>query len=140
MNISTEDYLRTIYFLYEKQDNKSKGIKSIDIAKELKISKASVSKMITKLISKKYLKAKPYSNIYFTKKGLKEAIRIMHNHRIIEVFLKKFLNCDLKKIHKEAHQLEHAFSEYTIKKLDKFLNNPKISPYGKLIPHNRLKK
>ena len=137
-NISTEDYLRTIYFLYEKQEDKSNGVKSVDIAEELKITKPSVSKMLKKLILKKYLKSKPYSNIYFTNKGLEEAKRIMHNHRVIEVFLKDILNCDIKKIHKEAHQLEHTFSEYTIKKLDKFLNNPKISPYGKLIPHNKL--
>ena len=136
MNISTEDYLRTIYSLYEKQEDKSKGVKSVNIAKELKISKPSVSKMITKLISKNYLKAKPYSDIYFTKKGLNEAKRIMHNHRIIEVFLKDVLNCNLNKIHEEAHQLEHTFSEYTIRKLDNFLDNPVVSPHGKPIPHN----
>ena len=138
--ISTEDYLRTIYSLYEKQEDKSKGIKSVDIAGELKISKPSVSKMITKLVSKKYLKAKPYSDIYFTEKGLKEAKRIMHNHRVIEVFLRDVLDCNLSKVHGEAHQLEHTFSEYTIKKLDKFLNNPMVSPHGKLIPHDNLKK
>lgn len=138
MNISTEDYLRTIYSLYEEQEDKSTGIKSINIAKELKISKASVSSMVKKLIFKKYLKAKPYSDIYFTKKGLKEAKRIMHNHRVIEVFLKNILNCDIKRIHKEAHRLEHTFSEYTIRKLDKFLNNPKFSPMGKEIPHNKI--
>ncbi len=139
INISTEDYLRTIYFIYENQKDKSQGIKSVEIARELKISKASVSDMIKKLIRKKYLRAEPYSNIYFTKKGLKEAKRIMHNHRVIEVFLKDILNCDLRKVHEEAHKLEHTFSEYTIKKLDKFLSNPMISPYGKPIPHNKIK-
>ena len=139
INISTEDYLRTIYFLYENQGDKTKGIKSVEIARELKITKPSVSKMVKKLISKKYLKAEPYSNIYFTKKGLKKAKRIMHNHRVIEVFLREILKCDLRKVHEEAHKLEHTFSEYTIKKLDKFLNNPMVSPYGKEIPHNKIK-
>ncbi len=139
MNISIEDYLRTIYSFYEKSENKAKGAKSVDIAKELEISKPSVSNMIKKLISKKYLKAKPYSDIYFTKKGLKEAKRVMHNHRVIEVFLRNILGCDIRRIHKEAHKLEHTFSEYTIKKLDNFLNNPKISPFGERIPHNKTK-
>lgn len=140
MNISTEDYLRTIYSFYETQEDKSKGIKSVEIAKELKISKPSVSKMITKLISKRYLKAQPYSNIYFTEKGLKEAKRIMHNHRVIEVFLKDILKCSSGKIHEEAHKLEHAFSGYVIRKLDRFLDNPKVSPHGKSIPHNKMNK
>ncbi len=140
MNISIEDYLRTIYSLYEKLENKAKGVKSVDIAKELEISKPSVSNMVKKLIAKKYLKAKPYSDIYFTKKGLKEAKRIMHNHRVIEVFLRNILGCDIKRIHEEAHKLEHTFSEYTIRKLDKLLNNPKVSPEGKKIPHNKMKR
>ncbi|MCK4859910.1 MAG: metal-dependent transcriptional regulator [Candidatus Omnitrophica bacterium] len=139
---STEDYLRTMYRLYEEIEpydrinEAGKGIRSVDIAKELKISKPSVSKMVKKLILKKYIKAKPYSNIYFTNKGLKEARRVMHNHRVIEVFLRDMLNCDLNKVHEEAHKLEHTFSEHTIRKLDKFLNNPKISPTGKEIPHD----
>jgi len=130
---STENYLRTIYYLYEK--DKSKGIRSIDIAKELNISKPSVSEMVKKLIKKDFIKSNPYSNIFFTKKGLKEARRVMHNHRIIEVFLKDILNYDLSNVHEEAHKLEHAFSKESIKRLDKFLNNPKKSPFGKKIPH-----
>ena len=135
-----EDYLRTIYFLYEKSKDKSKGIKSVKIAKSLKITKPTVSRTIKKLTEQKYIISKSYSNIYFTKKGLKESKKIMHKYRVIEVFLKDVLNCDIKKIHEEAHKLEHAFSEYTIRKLDKFLNNPKISPMGKKIPHNNMNK
>ncbi len=130
---STEDYLRTAYFLYEK--DKTKGIRSIDIAKELKISKPSVSEMIKKLVKKGLIKANPYSNIFLTKKGLTEARRVMHNHRVIEVFLKQILKHDLSKVHQEAHRLEHAFSESSINKLDDFLNHPKQSPAGKTIPH-----
>lgn len=126
-----------MYSLYERLDNKEDGIKSVDIAKALNITKPSVSGMLRKLAKKRFIKVKPYSNILFTNKGLKEARRVMHNHRVIEVFLKKILNYDLAKVHEEAHRLEHAFSEESIKKLDKFLNNPKRSPYGYKIPHNK---
>jgi len=135
MNMSVEDYLRTLYALYESLDTKSDGIKSVDVAKELDISKPSVSEMIKKLIKKRYLKAKPYSKIYLTKKGMNEARRIIHNHRVIEVFLKALLGYDIPKVHGEAHRLEHAFSEESIKRLDRFLNNPKLAPNGKPIPH-----
>lgn len=134
---SKEDYLRTIYSLYENQKDKSKGLRAVEIAKILNISKPSVSDMIKKLIKEGCVKAKPYSNIFFTKKGLKEAKKVMHNHRVIEVFLKEVLNYDLRKVHEEAHRLEHAFSEESIKRLDRFLGNPKRSPYGRLIPHNK---
>jgi len=131
--ISIEDYLRAIYFVYEKQEDKKKGIKSVDIAKSLGISKPSVSAMIKKLVKKGFLKARPYSNIYLTKKGLMESKRVTHNFRVIGIFLNDILKCNINKIDEEAHKLEHAFSEESIKKLDKFLGNPKRCPHGEII-------
>lgn len=132
---SKEDYLRTMYGLYEKLDSKEEGIMSINIAKELKITRPSVSGMLKKFVQEGYIKFTPYSKIFFTSKGLKEAQRVMHNHRVIEVFLKNILKYASSKVHEEAHRLEHAFSEESIKRLDKYLNNPKKSPQGKIIPH-----
>lgn len=131
--ISVEDYLRAIYFVYEKQKDKNEGIKSVDIAKSLCISKPSVSAMVKKLAKKGFLNAKPYSNICLTKKGLKESKRVTHNFRVIGIFLKDILEYDINKINKEAHKLEHAFSEDSIKKLDEFLGNPKRCPHGEII-------
>lgn len=134
---SVEDYLRVMYSLHEKNEGSAKGIKSIDIAKELGITKPSVCVMIRKLKAKRYITFEPYSDIFLSARGLKEARRVTHNHRVIEVFLKKILDYDLKKVHQEAHNLEHTFSQESIKRLDKFLHNPKISPSGKIIPHDR---
>ena len=131
MNISREDYLRVMYELYEKE---KKGIKSVDIAKKLNVTKSSVSQMIKKFNKDKLILTEPYSKIRFTNKGLNEAKRIIYTHRVIEVFLKDFLKYDTKEIHDEAHRLEHAFSEESIKRLDVLLNKPKKSPYGKTIP------
>ena len=133
MEKSQEDYLRVMYLIYEKQIDKSLGIKSIDISKELKVSKPSVSEMLKKLAKMGFVRSKPYSNIFFTNNGLKQARKITHNHRVIEVFLNKTLNYDLAKVHEEAHRLEHAFSEESIKRLDKFLKNPKVCPHGDVI-------
>lgn len=93
-----EDYLRAMFFVYEKQKDKSEGIKSVDIARFLNISKPSVSDMVKKLSKKGYVKASPYSNIFLTKKGIKEAKRITYTHRIIEVFLNKTIGHDTKHI------------------------------------------
>jgi len=126
-----EDYLRVVYHLWEKD---KQNIRSINIAKELKISKGAVSEMLKKLVKYKYIKMAPYSNIIFTKKGLKFAHELTHKHRIIEVFLKNILKISDKNIHQEAHKLEHAVSQEVIKKLAKFLNNPKVCPDGNKIP------
>lgn len=130
---TVEDYLLAIFQIYEQKEDKNKGIQSIEIAKQLNITKPSVSSIIRKLSERGYLKAMPYSPVFLTDSGLKEAKRIIHNHRVIEYFLREALKCDMEIVHDEAHKLEHAFSETTIRKLDHYLGNPKISPYGKRI-------
>jgi len=133
MNISAEDYLGALYHLYEKQDDKSIGIKAIYITRLLKVSKASVSEMVKKLAKKSFVKSKPYSNIFLTKKGLEEGKRIKRNHRVIEVFLKNVLKYNVNEACNEAHKLEHAFSQESIKRLERFLNKPKKCPHGRKI-------
>ncbi|MBU1704955.1 MAG: DtxR family transcriptional regulator [Nanoarchaeota archaeon] len=135
MNITIENYLQTMYYLFEKDTNK--GIKSIDIAKELKISRPSVSSMVKKLAKEGYLIADKYSKIFLTEFGKKEARKLMHKHRVIEVFLVDVLGHNVDNVHEEAHELEHAFSDESIEKLDGLLNNPRLSPMGKSIPHDK---
>lgn len=130
INQSREDYLRVIYLFWEKKD---KNIRSVDIARYLDVSKASVSQMLKKLANQKYICIKPYSNISFTTKGLQEAKKLIYKYRIIEVFLVDILHISRKKINQEAHKLEHCFSDEVITKLAKFLNNPKYCPDGKKI-------
>lgn len=128
---SQEDYLRAIYSFWEQHDG---VIRSVDIAGYLNISKASVSQMLKKLSQQKYIKIKPYSYVLFTAKGLVLAKKLMYKHRIIEVFLNEILDISKKKVHEEANRLEHGFSDETIRKLAKFINNPKCCPGGKKIP------
>ncbi|MCF7862314.1 metal-dependent transcriptional regulator [Candidatus Woesearchaeota archaeon] len=130
---SEEDYLRAIYNVYEQSIDKNMGVRSIDISRILDVTKPSVSAMLRKLIDKHYINMKPYSNIFFTRKGLLEAKRITHNYRVIEVFLTEMIGIESDVIVDEAHRLEHAFSQSTIEKLYVILGNPKKCPHGKVI-------
>lgn len=130
-----EDYLRTMYSLYESSEDKS--LNSVDIAEEMGISKAAVSKMLRKMKEAKLIRMTPYSSITFLSKGFREAEKVMYKHRIIEVFLVEVLKVDKKEVHMEAHALEHAFSDESIKKLAKFLGSPGICPCGNNIPKMR---
>lgn len=128
---SREDYLRAIYTFWEQE---GRVIRSVDIAEYLDVSKASVSQMLKKLAQQRYIRIKPYSCVLFSANGLQEAKKLTYKHRIIEVFLVDVLEINRKKIHQEAHKLEHCFSDNAIKKLANFLNNPKYCPDGKRIP------
>ena len=131
---SQQDYLRASYTLLERKNNGSLGVKSVDIAQFLGISKAGVSQMIKRLSQKGLIKSDSYSNVFLTTKGLGLAKRITHNYRVIEVFLKNTLGYNSPdKLRQEAHKLEHAFSDALIKRLDIFLHHPKKCPHGDLI-------
>lgn len=126
-----EDYLKAIYHLEEES---KRPVKSIELAKYLKVSKPSVSKMIKKLSKFKLVSYKKYEELSLTKRGIKEAEKITYKHRIIEVFLNKMLKIGPSLIHEEGNRLEHAFSGESIEKLYLLLKNPKFCPHGKSIP------
>jgi DtxR family Mn-dependent transcriptional regulator len=113
-----EDYLRTIYELYEERD----GVRSIDIAEKLGTSKASVSEMLRKLAKENLIKVKPYSKIFLTQKGKKQGKNLFDKHHIIKQFIKKFIRHGEEKAKEEAHKLEHALSEESVKVISRLLN------------------
>ena len=125
-----EDYLRGLFILEEEKGE----IKSIDLAKYLNVSKPSVSEMAKELNKEGLISYKKYSKLRFTQKGRKIAQKLTSKHRLIELFLKNILKIQSKKIHGEAHRLEHAFSDEAIQKLRRMLHNPKTDPHGKPIP------
>ena len=69
-----------------------------------------------------------------TDEGTSNAKRLIIAHSLWEVFLINKLNMNWADVHLEAENLEHAVSPKVIKLLDKYLEHPKYSPYGRRIP------
>ncbi|GAG53211.1 unnamed protein product, partial [marine sediment metagenome] len=135
-SISKEDYLKRIYYI---QKDKNRAIKSVELANEMKISKASVNEMIKKLANAGLVEYKLYSSINLTKKGIEEAEKIVYKHRILEGFLSKVLRLKKTKVHEEADKLEHGVSKEAAEKLEKLLKSPKTCPHGENIPDSSKK-
>ncbi len=129
-----EDYLRALYLLYEGQEDKSKGIKAVDIAAKLGVSKPSVSEMLTKLVKEDLIRTEPYGPVFFTETGIVEARKVIRKKRIIELYLTDKLGYCVDEIEDEVHRLEHAFSEEVIERMAKQLNNPELCAHGREIP------
>lgn len=127
---STEDYLKNIYHLQKGTDK----VTTTTLASALKISPASVSEMVSKLSKSEWIKNIPYSGFRLTRKGEKEAIKLVRKHRLLEVFLNQHLNYDWDEVHEEAEKLEHVVSDKFINKLEKYLGSPKFDPHGYPIP------
>ena len=124
-----EDYIRAIFRLAEQTTN----VRVIDICRYLNLVRSTVSERVKDLERAGLVKSDRSHGIALTRSGLSLAKHLTYKHRLIEVFLHKILRMDPKKIHKEAHKLEHAFSDEVIARLAKFLGNPKRDPHGEKI-------
>lgn len=124
-----EDYIREIYLASIRHG----VVRVIDISRNLKLARSTVSERIKDLEKAKLAKSGDSSSITLTKKGSTIAKHLTYKHRLIEVFLHKTLGISADKVHVEAHKLEHAFSDDVITRLDRFLGNPKVDPHGKAI-------
>ena len=127
-----EDYLRAIYHIQE--ETNEKAVSSIDLCRYLNLSKSTVSEMLRKLMKDRCILQKPYGKVMLTKRGMRESMNLTKKHRVIEVFLDKVLKINPSRIHNEAHQLEHAFSDDSIKSIIGLINDTKKCPHGKPIP------
>ncbi len=129
--ISTENYLKAIY---SRQEEKKGRVKTKEIAEDLDISRPSVSGMLKSLSDDGLVEYEPYQGVRLTQKGRDEALRVIRNHRLIEVFLVKTLGYSWDEVHEEAERLEHAVSDKLVERIDAFLNHPRFDPHGDPIP------
>ncbi|MEM2024730.1 MAG: metal-dependent transcriptional regulator [Desulfurococcaceae archaeon] len=124
-----EDYLVTIYRLEEALGE----AKTSDIARELKVSPATVSKVIRQLESKGFVKREKYHYVKLIGRGRKIAELVVRKHRIAEVFLSNILGFNELDSHSYAHYLEHL-PDVVIEKLYAYTNYPQYCPHGNDIP------
>jgi len=101
-----EEYLEAIYRLVERGER----LTTTNIAKEMNVSKPSVTEMIKKLDKMGYLEYEPYREIRLRSRGRRLGRRILRKHRLIERFLST-IGFSKNKIHEEACRLEHTVSD-----------------------------
>jgi len=129
---SEEEYLERIYRF---EESGRKRVKTTDLAKDLGVSPASVTEMLSESLSKKGLvDYEPYKGVKLTKKGKTLASSMMRKHRLAERLLVDVVGVNWDESHEEACKLEHALSKEVLEKLDKALGNPASCPHGNVIP------
>lgn len=132
MHRAEEDYIKVIY---ESTVQKTKPmVKSNELATHFGYTDQSVNEMIKKLVSKKLVSFVPYHGISLTKKGQREAIRMIRSHRLWEVFLTEKLGMAWEEVHEDAERLEHNSTNELLDRLDQFLGYPKYCQHGNPIP------
>src|SRR5690554_6456174 len=107
--ISVEDYLKTIYHL--QGDAPEERVKTKALAEQMELSQPSVTNMLKALSDDGLIEYQTYRGARLTEQGNRIALRVIRNHRLIEVFLVQTLNYTWDEVHAEAERLEHAMSD-----------------------------
>ncbi|HHU28770.1 TPA: metal-dependent transcriptional regulator [bacterium] len=117
VNSSLEDYIEAIYTLSLKTDN----IKSVDVARLLDVSKASVSNAMDRLVNIGYITKSPYGSINITQLGIEKAKEIYKRHTLLKSFLINVLGVNDETAEVDACKMEHQISDETFKKLERYI-------------------
>ncbi|HPX46564.1 MAG: metal-dependent transcriptional regulator [Treponema sp.] len=122
LSASKQDYLETILdFTAE-----SGQVRSIDIARSLGVSRASVNKSLGVLKETGLVEHEHYGDVKLTEKGLKAARAIRARHNAIKLFLSDVLGVSQETAEHDACRMEHTISKETAERLQEYLN--KILP------------
>lgn len=116
LSMASEDYLESIYRITAEQDAFDKGIRSVDVAEQLEVSKASVNKAISTLKESGMVEQTRYGRVMLTEKGLVYGRDVWSRHRMLRLFLTEALGVDAETADEEACLMEHDLSADTIRR------------------------
>ena len=117
---SGENYLETILIIKQRQDT----VRSIDIAKEMNFSKASVSRAVNKLKDNDFVTMDDSGFLDLTEKGLNLANLIYERHRFFTDFF-IYLGVDKNIAAQDACKIEHVLSLESYQAMKKYLTKAK---------------
>lgn len=108
------------------------------LAVQLKVTPGTVTIMVKRIAKAGFLEYIARKGCRLTETGIRDALRIVRKHRLIEYFLVNSLGMDWAEVHDEAELLEHCVSDKLLYYLDKFLDFPEFDPHGHLIPKHEM--
>ena len=118
-NESSEMYLETIYLL-ERQHGHAHVV---DIARQLGVSKPSVTKAMNHLEKEKLIKNETYRPITLTEKGRSVSENIYKKHQLIATFIEQSLGLSHKEAVQNACLMEHNISEAMLEAIKRYLKS-----------------
>lgn len=116
---SGQDYLEAILKLSQEGGE----VRSVDIARELGFSRASVSRAMASLRNEDYILQEKYGTISLTQKGLTAAKSVGEKHKLLKGFLTKVLKVGEETAEADACRMEHAISMETAEKLYEYMKD-----------------
>ena len=126
LTVANEDYLECMVRI-EREDGETEGVRSVDIAQRLGVSKASVNKAVTALKASDLVEQSHYGKVMLTDRGREVGQAVWYRHRLLRTFLVQELGVEFDRADAEACMMEHALSEDTMNRWLAYLEKQGIS-------------
>lgn len=127
---AVQDYLKAIYKLQQRH----RPVQTAQVAGQLGLSAAAVSKMLRHLSSLRLVEHHRYQGVTLTGPGEKIALEVIRHHRLLELYLVEALGLSWDRVDGEAEVLEHVLSEDVEDRIAALLGHPARDPHGDPIP------
>ncbi|NTU89814.1 MAG: metal-dependent transcriptional regulator [Actinobacteria bacterium] len=122
LTVANEDYLEAIVELCDKSGS---AVRSVDVATQLGVSKASVNKAVAILKDAGYVDQPFYGDITLTDEGRAYGEEVLGRHHALYSFLRETLGVDEETSEREACAMEHTISNDTMRRWVAYLSNQK---------------
>ncbi|MEG2857440.1 MAG: metal-dependent transcriptional regulator [Clostridia bacterium] len=117
LSASSQDYIEAILEL----TRESTRIRSVDIAEQLSVSRASVSRALGVLKSAGLIEQERYGDIALTELGELEARAVRERHTALRTFLVDMLGVPSDIAERDACRMEHCVSAETLQRLKNYI-------------------
>lgn len=123
---ASEDYLEAIYRI-SLEGSADAPVRSVDVAEQLGVSKASVNKALSALKEAGMVEQSRYGRVSLTEDGRRYAALVWRSHRALRTFLQSDLGVSPETADEEACLMEHVLSADTMVRLISYLERQGIS-------------
>ncbi len=128
ISATIEDYLQAIFVL-ERDGEPVNGVRLADL---LGITPPTVTNTLKRMARDGLITIDASHIPHLTGVGREAASSVLRKHHLAELMLNRMLSWS--KLHKEAHELEHAISSEVEAALLEDLDNPELCPHGNPFP------
>ena len=126
---TVEDYLGAMYVL----ERDGEPVVGARLAEILGVTPSTVTNTLKRMVRDGLITMDSRHGPHLTERGDQAAMTLMHKHMLVELMLSS-LSLPWSRLHKHAHEIEHAIQGDVEAALVAAFNNPVVCPHGNPLP------